>query len=310
MDQHPAGAAMEAQGTRQTVKEATRDGWGVIHIARGAVRGFLSDHCTTLGASIAFYSAFSLAPTLLIVLAMVGWFFGKDTAQGRLFERIKDITGPEAAGAMQTMVEHAHYASGNTVAAALSVVLLLVGASATFSSLNTALNLVFKVEPPKGVSGIELLLRARLVSVSLVMGFGFLLVVSLMLDTAIQAVGQAILGTITMKIVAVVAQTVFGLMVMTAGFGAFIKWLPDVDVGFRNALVGGAVAAVLFLVGRRLFGLYLSHAATAGSFGAAGSLAVLMMWLYFSAAVFLLGAEVTAILEPTRRPKAPGVHPD
>jgi len=97
---------------------------------------------------------------------------------------------------------------------------------------------------------------------------------------------------------------------MTVGYGVFIKWLPDVEVGLRNALIGGGVASALFSVGRHLFGLYLAHAATAGSFGAAGSLAVLMMWLYFSAAVLLVGAEVTAILEPTRRPKAIGVQED
>jgi membrane protein len=238
----------------------------------------------------------------------VGWFFGKDAAQGRLFAQIKDITGPEAASAMQAMVEHAHRSSGSGIAAAVSVVLLLIGASATFSSLNTALDIVFKVEAPKGVSGFALLLRARLVSFGFVMGFGFLLVVSLVLDTAIQTVGHAVLGSITLAVIAAVAQTIFGLLVMTAGFGALIKWLPDVRVGFKNALVGGAVAAVLFSVGRHLFGLYLAHAGTAGSFGAAGSLAVLMMWLYFSAAVFLIGAEVTAILEPSRQPKAPGVH--
>jgi membrane protein len=298
----------EIQETKQQTAIGSSARQEFIQVARGAVTGFLSDRCTTLGASIAFYSAFSLAPTLLIVLAVVGWFFGKDAAQGRLFEQIKDITGPEAAGAMQAMVEHAHHASGSGIAAAVSVVLLLVGASATFSSLNTALNIVFKVESPKGISGLALLLRARLVSFGLVMGFGFLLVVSLVLDTAIQTVGHAVLGTITLTVVAAVAQTIFGLVVMTAGFGALIKWLPDVHVRFKNALVGGAVAAVLFSVGRHLFGLYLAHAGTAGSFGAAGSLAVLMMWLYFSAAVFLIGAEVTAILEPSRQPKAPGVH--
>jgi membrane protein len=298
----------EIQETKQQTAIGSSARQELIQVARGAVTGFLSDRCTTLGASIAFYSAFSLAPTLLIVLAVVGWFFGKDAAQGRLFEQIKDITGPEAAGAMQAMVEHAHHASGSGIAAAVSVVLLLVGASATFSSLNTALNIVFKVESPKGISGLALLLRARLVSFGLVMGFGFLLVVSLVLDTAIQTVGHAVLGTITLTVVAAVAQTIFGLVVMTAGFGALIKWLPDVHVRFKNALVGGAVAAVLFSVGRHLFGLYLAHAGTAGSFGAAGSLAVLMMWLYFSAAVFLIGAEVTAILEPSRQPKAPGVH--
>jgi membrane protein len=298
----------EIQKTEQRPAKGSSANHGVVQVARGAITGFLSDRCTTLGASIAFYSAFSLAPTLLIVLAVVGWFFGKDAAQGRLFAQIKDITGPEAASAMQAMVEHSHRSSGSGIAAAVSVVLLLIGASATFSSLNTALDIVFKVEAPKGVSGFALLLRARLVSFGFVMGFGFLLVVSLVLDTAIQTVGHAVLGSITLAVIAAVAQTIFGLLVMTAGFGALIKWLPDVHVGFKNALVGGAVAAVLFSVGRHLFGLYLAHAGTAGSFGAAGSLAVLMMWLYFSAAVFLIGAEVTAILEPSRQPKAPGVH--
>jgi membrane protein len=244
----------EIQQTKQGTADDSSARQGLIQVARGAVTGFLSDRCTTLGASIAFYSAFSLAPTLLIVLAVVGWFFGKDAARGRLFEQIKDITGPEAAGAMQAMVEHAHHSSGSGIAAAVSLVLLLIGASATFSSLNTALDIVFKVESRKGISGLALLLRARLVSFGLVMGFGFLLVVSLVLDTAIQTVGHAVLSNITMTVVAAVAQTIFGLVVMTAGFGALIKWLPDVHVRFKNALVGGAVAAVLFSVGRHLFG--------------------------------------------------------
>lgn len=165
------------------------------------------------------------------------------------------------------MVEHAHRASGSGIAAAVSVVLLVVGASATFSSLNTALDIVFKVESPKGISGFALLLRARLISFGFVMGFGFLLVVSLVLDTAIQTVGHTVLGSITLTVVAAIAQMIFGILVMTAGFGALIKWLPDVHVRFRTALVGGAVAAVLFSVGRHLSGLYLAHAATAGSFG-------------------------------------------
>jgi membrane protein len=273
---------------------------GFIPVAREAVTGFLTDRCTTLGASIAFYSAFSLAPTLLIVLAVVGLFFGADAAQGRLFGQIKDITGPEAAAAMQAIVEHAHRASGSGIAAALSVVLLVVGASATFSSLNTALDIVFKAKSPKGFSGLALLLRARLVSFGFVMGFGFLLVVSLVLDAAIQTVGRAVLGSMTLTVIAAIIQSIFGLVVMTAGFGALIKWLPDVTVVLRHALIGGLVSAILFSVGRQLFGLYIAHAGTAGSFGAAGSLAVLMMWLYFSAAVFLLGAEVTARLERVR----------
>ena len=132
-----------------------------------------------MGASIAFYAAFSLAPTLLIVLAVAGWFFGADAARGELFAQIKGILGADAAAAMQDIVGHARYASGSGLAAAISVVLLAVGASATFTSLNTALDVVFDARPKSGIAGVALLLRARLMSFGLVMGLGFLMVVSL-----------------------------------------------------------------------------------------------------------------------------------
>ncbi|MGF6768469.1 membrane protein [Paraburkholderia sp. GAS199] len=267
---------------------------GLFHTFREAISSFLSDRCATLAAGIAFYSAFSLAPTLLIVLAVAGWFFGPDTAQGRLFGQIKNVTGPEAASAMQDIVAHAHRTSGSGIATILSVVFLVVGASATFSSLNSALNLVFKVEPPKGISGFAFLLRARLISFALVMGFGFLLVVSLVLDAAIQTIGHTVLGSVDLAMLATALQFMFGLVVLTAGFGILIKWLPDRHVPFDYAFTGGLVSAMLFSAGRHLFGFYLSHAQNAGSFAAAGSLAMLMLWLFFSAAVFLLGAELSA----------------
>jgi membrane protein len=253
-----------------------------------------------MGASIGFYSAFSLAPTLLIVLAVAGWFFGEDVAKGRLFDQVKGILGNDAASAMQAIVEHAHRASGGGLAAGLSVVLLAIGASATFGSLNAALDVVFGAESSKGIAGLALLLRARLISFGLVMGLGFLLVVSLVLDAAIQFAGHAIFGNSPMVVVAAVGQSVFGLLILAIEFSALIKWLPDTKVHFRHAFAGGVTAAVLFMVGRHLFGLYLAHAGTANSFGAAGSLAVLMMWLFFSAVVFLFGAEIAATLkQPT-----------
>jgi membrane protein len=252
-----------------------------------------------MGASISFYSAFSLAPTLLIVLAIAGWFLGSDTAQGHFFGQIRQLLGNDAASAMQAVVEHAHRSDGSGVAAVFSVVLLLVGASATFSSLNTALDVVFAAKSPKGLAGLALLVRARLVSLGLLMGLSFLLVVSLVLDAAIQAAGHAMFGSSTLSVIADIVQSVIGLVVLAFGLGALIKWLPDTRVAFRPALVGGAV---LFTVGRHLFGLYLAHAGTAGAFGAAGSLAVLMMWLYFCAIVFLFGAEVASAL--CQRPQA------
>jgi membrane protein len=283
-----------ASRPHETVRKAS--GEGVLSEAKEIAAHFSSNRCTTLGASIAFYSAFSLAPTLLIVLAVAGWFFGADAARGELFAQMKGILGADAAAAMQDIVGHARYAGGKGMAAVISVLLLLVGASATFTSLNTALNVVFNAEEKTGIQGFALLIRARLMSFGLVMGLGFLMVVSLVLDAAIQFAGHAIFGDKPVVVFALVAQSILALFVMTVGFAALIKWLPDAPVEFRHALAGAALAAVLFTAGRYLFGFYLSRAGTANAFGAAGSLAVLMMWLYFSALVFLLGAETTAAI--------------
>ncbi|MCI0152295.1 YihY/virulence factor BrkB family protein [Paraburkholderia sediminicola] len=263
-------------------------------VARTAIDKFSEDRCPMMAASIGFYSAFSLTPTLLIVLAVAGWFFGEDAAKGQLFDQVKGILGNDAASAMQSLVEHAHRASGGGLAAGLSIALLAIGASATFSSLNTALNVVFRAGSPKGIAGLALLLRTRLVSFGIVLGLGFLLVVSLVLDAAIQVAGHAIFGDSRLVVLAAVGDSVFGLAILAIGFAALIKWLPNAKVRFRHALVGGATASVLFTLGRHLFGFYLAHAGTANSFGAAGSLAVLMMWLYFSAVVFLFGSEIAA----------------
>ncbi|WP_241991687.1 YihY/virulence factor BrkB family protein [Paraburkholderia sp. RAU2J] len=283
-----------------------------MSIGRAALSKFSEDRCSMMGASIGFFSAFSLAPTLLIVLAVAGWFFGPDTAKGRLFDQIKGVLGNDAASAMQSLVEHAHRSSGSGVAAALSIALLAIGASATFSSLNTALDVVFHAESAKGLAGLALLLRARLVSFGMAMGLGFLLVVSLVLDAVIQFAGHAIFGDSGLVVVALVGESLLGLVVLAIGFAALIKWLPDVNVQSRHALVGGVTASALFTAERHLFGFYLAHAGTASSFGAAGSLAVLMMWLFFAAVVFLFGSEVTAALreaskatsnKPSEKPK-------
>ncbi|WP_408457498.1 YihY/virulence factor BrkB family protein [Paraburkholderia sediminicola] len=293
---------------RQVRSQAKPRKSSLMSIARNAIEKFSEDRCSMMSASIGFYSAFSLAPTLLIVLAVAGWFFGEDAAKGRLFDQVKGILGNDAASAMQSLVEHAHWASGSGVAAGLSIALLATGASATFSSLNTALDVVFRAKSPKGIAGVALLLRTRLISFGMVMGLGFLLVVSLVLDAAIQVAGYAVFGDSRLVVLAAVGQSVFGLVILAIGFAALIKWLPDARVRFRHALVGGAIASVLFTVGRHLFGFYLAHAGTANSFGAAGSLAVLMMWLYFSAVVFLFGSEITASIRQATQ--EPGAKPD
>ena len=264
-------------------------------LAMNAVKRFSADQCTAQAASIAFYSAFSLAPTLLMVIAVAGWFFGAEAARGQIFARVHDFLGNDAAAAIQAIVENAHRQGGGGIAAIMSAALLIVGASATFSSLNTALNVVFPALPREKRSGIALMVRVRLVSFGLVLGVAFLLVVTLVLDTAVAFVGKMIWGNSPFVIVGDIIQMVLSLIVLGFAFTALMKLLPDASVKWRDAMVGGAVAALLFTIGKKLFALYLAHAGTASAFGAAGSLAVLLMWLYFSSAVFLLGGEFAAV---------------
>ncbi|BBP99137.1 hypothetical protein BSFA1_42660 [Burkholderia sp. SFA1] len=261
--------------------------------ALGALKQFSENRCAAMAASIAFYSAFSLAPTLVMVIAVAGWIFGPEAARGQLFHQVNGLIGDQAASGVQSIVENAHRSSGTGIAAIISFVLLAVGASATFSSLNTALNIVWPMAGDAR-SSIMTMVRVRLVSFGLVLGVAFLLIVSLVLDTAIQAVGMWLWANSPFVIVGDIVQLVAGLAILTVAFGALLKFLPDAPVQWRDALVGGLVAALLFSAGKKLFALYLTHAGTASAFGAAGSLAVLLMWLYFSAAVLLLGAEFSA----------------
>jgi membrane protein len=262
--------------------------------AIGAFRQFSDDRCAAMAASIAFYAAFSLAPTLVMVIAVAGWFFGAAAARGELYHHINGLLGNQAAAGVQTIVENAHHnGSAGGIAAIISFSALAIGASATFSSLNTALNQVWPYTGPR-TSSVIALVRVRLISFGLVLGVAFLLIVSLVLDTVITFVGNWLWGDSPYVVIGNLLQLGVGLLVLAFAFAGLLKFLPDARVRWLDALVGGIVAAVLFSAGKKLFALYLAHAGMATSFGAAGSLAVLLMWLYFSAAVLLLGAEFSA----------------
>jgi membrane protein len=222
---------------------------------------------------------------------VAGWFFGDDAARGQIFSHVHGLLGNEAATGVQTIVQNAHRSgSAGGIAAIISFALLAVGASATFSSLNTALSIIW---PATGLrtSTVVALVKVRLISFGLVLGVAFLLIVSLVLDTAITFVGQWLWGNTPYIVIGNLLQLAVGLLVLAVAFAALLKFLPDAPILWSDAFTGGIVAAVLFSVGKKLFALYLAHAGMASSFGAAGSLAVLLMWLYFSAAVLLLGAE-------------------
>ncbi|MBN3817252.1 YihY/virulence factor BrkB family protein [Paraburkholderia sp. Se-20369] len=274
--------------------DATRIARRQANWALTAFRRFSSDRCTTMAASIAFYSAFSLAPMLVMVIAVAGWFYGDDAARGQVFEQTRQLIGNDAAASVQSIVQNAHRSGERGgLATLISFAALAFGASATFASLNTALSVIWPATE-KRWSSVLGLVRVRLISFGLVLGVAFLLIVSLVLDAAIAFVGMWLWGRSPYLAITDVVQFFVGIAVLAAAFAALMKFLPDARVAWRDAAIGGSVSAILFSGGKKLFALYLAHAGTASAFGAAGSFAVLLMWLYFSAAVLLLGAEFAA----------------
>ncbi|KVD45191.1 ribonuclease [Burkholderia ubonensis] len=289
---------------RQITSDATRLARQQANWALNAFKRFSSDRCTTMAAGIAFYSAFSLAPMLVMVIAVAGWFYGDDAARGLVFQQAHQLIGNDAAASVQTIVQNAHR-SGNRggLAALISFGALVLGASATFSSLSAALSVIWPATESRWSSVLGLV-RVRLISFGLVLGVAFLLIVSLVLDTAITFVGTWLWGNSPYIAITNLLQFLVGIAVLAGAFAALMKFLPDARVAWRDATIGGTVSAILFSGGKKLFALYLAHAGTASAFGAAGSFAVLLMWLYFSAAVLLLGAEFAAARGAVRERRA------
>ncbi|KVW37646.1 ribonuclease [Burkholderia ubonensis] len=289
---------------RQITSDATRLARQQANWALNAFKRFSSDRCTTMAAGIAFYSAFSLAPMLVMVIAVAGWFYGDDAARGLVFQQAHQLIGNDAAASVQTIVQNAHR-SGNRggLAALISFGALVLGASATFSSLSSALSVIWPATESRWSSVLGLV-RVRLISFGLVLGVAFLLIVSLVLDTAITFVGTWLWGDSPYIAITDLLQFLVGIAVLAGAFAALMKFLPDARVAWRDAAIGGTVSAILFSGGKKLFALYLAHAGTASAFGAAGSFAVLLMWLYFSAAVLLLGAEFAAARGAVRERQA------
>lgn len=259
---------------------------------------WIDDRCVSMAAAVAFFSAFSLAPTLVIVVAIGGAFFGPEAVRGQLVGELSGLLGEDGALALQGMIESAWLAESTGLKTLLSVLTLLVGASATFAELHEDVNHLWRAPPRSGASALGAFVRVRLLSIGLVVGVGFLLVVSLVLDAGIRALGDAMWPPqeAARVLMSVVTQTI-ALGLLAATFALLIKALTTVKVRWHQVALGAVVASVLFNLGKSVFGLYLARAGTADAFGAAGSLAVILMWLFYSAAVFLYGVAFARVLQ-------------
>jgi membrane protein len=287
--------AFRASGRPDSVQGGWARTWWAAKMVVAGVQGFISDRCASMAAALAFYAAFSLAPMLVIVIAVAGIFFGQQAVEGRLLGEISGLLGPDGGSAVQVMIANAWKTDRSGFTAIVSAVAVVLGASATFAQLNTSLNTIWRVPKVTSREALFSLVKIRLVSMSLVVGVGFLIMVLLILDAGLAFVVEWAFGPSTSaQQWALLAQRGVMLVLLASAFAVLLKVLPETRVRWADVWIGAVASAVLFSVGKNLFGIYLARAGTANAFGAAGSLAVLLMWLYFSSAVFLLGAEITA----------------
>jgi membrane protein len=263
-------------------------------LLKDTIFAFIEDEALSRGAAIAFYTVTSIAPLLLIVIAIAGLAFGRDAAQGALTAQIGSLMGQQTADVLQSAIASASGKSSGILATIVGVVTVMVTASGVFGEMQSALNAIWKAKPHGGT--VSRLLRARAASLGLVGALGFLLLVSLAVSAALTAFGNYLNGVLPFgKIIIEALNVLVSLVLISILFAAIYKVLPDRPIEWREVIVGAVVTAVLFTIGKSLIGWYIGSSAVASSYGAAGALIVLLLWVYYSAQIFLLGAEFTKV---------------
>ncbi|MCA9924157.1 MAG: YihY/virulence factor BrkB family protein [Anaerolineales bacterium] len=265
----------------------------IFELLRETAVGFGRDHGSMLAASLAYYTIFAIAPLLVIAVAVAGFVFGEAAAEGQIVTAIQDTVGREAAVVIEQLVAKSGESNAGTIATIISTTLLFFGASGLFGQLQRALNIIWGITPDPG-QGITGVIRKRLLSFGMVLLVGLLLLLSLTAGTIINALGNLlehifpVVGPLlpSMEVIAS-----FALLILL--FTLLFRILPDADVSWRDVFLGAVVTAVFFTIGEYLIGLYLSHSTVSSTYGAAGSLVIVLLWIYYSAQIMLFGAEFT-----------------
>jgi len=277
-------------------------------LMKKSVTAWQEDYAPSMGAALAYYTIFSIAPLLVIVIAVAGFFFGHAAVQGELVAQLRDVIGDQGAVAIQALVKGASSPRTGMLAGTVGFVILIVGATTIFAELQSALDRIWRVPMQKRVRGVWQLLRSRLLAFGLILATGFLLLLSLVVSTGITAFAHWF-GKIPggwHEIIRAL-NIAISLILATGLFAMIYKWMPRARVAWHDVWIGAAVTAVLFEVGKLLIGVYLAKTAIASTFGAAGSIVVLLIWVYYSAQIFLLGAEFTWVHANERRQRAEGL---
>ena len=258
-----------------------------------AALGWINDEAMTRGAAIAFYTIFALAPFVILVTAIAGLVIGRQVAQDALMVQIGGLIGQEAAATLKQMAASANDIKAGAIATVFGISTILIGATTVFVELQTSLNRIWKTEPP-GASSLTWLVKMRLKGLALIGMIGFLLIVSLVVSAGLAAVGRWFEGMLPELFVVVWAANLIGsLVVFTVLFALVYRTLPDTRIPWTDLWLGAAITAVLFTIGKSLIGLYLGTSGVTSAYGAAGSFVLILLWVYYSASIFLYGAEIT-----------------
>lgn len=266
----------------------------VFGIFRQSVEAWFDHNASSLGAALAFYTLFSVAPILIIAVAITGYVFGADHAETEVLSQLRSLIGDSGATAVRGLLASAHYSDKRGFAAAAGVITLIVGATSVFGELQNALDRIWHTRRRPREAGWWRLIRGRVLSVGMVLGVGFLLLVSLVVSAALAALGGWLGRSLpALEVILPVLDLVlsFGMTVLL--FAMIYKYVPREAIPWGDVWVGATVTALLFTFGKSLIGIYLGRSSFNSAYGAAGSLVVLLLWIYYSAQIFLLGAEFT-----------------
>jgi len=272
----------------------------VWRVSKETADEWMNDNAFRLAAALAYYTLFSLAPLVVVAVGIAGLVFGEDAVRGQIFDQLRGLVGDESAAAVQSAVAAASLKSSGITASIVGILTLLIGASAVFGEMQDALNTIWDAKPPPGTS-VWTLIRKRLLSLAMVVVIGFLLLVSLALSAVLNVFSGYLGGILPVPAFALEgANFVLSFLITALLFGSIFKVLPDVPVDWSDVTVGSLATAAMFTLGKSLIGMYLGRAAVASAYGAAGSVIVLLLWVYYSSLILYLGAEFVQVWARTR----------
>jgi len=261
-------------------------------LIKESVNEWSVDRATSKGAALAFYTVFSLAPILILAIAIAGFFFGEQAARGEIVAQVSGLVGPEGAIAVQALIENAARPGAGLWAALFGIVALFFGATTALAELKDGLDEIWDV-PLEKRRGFLYFMTKRATSIGLILALGFLLLVSLVLSAALTALARFWHGADALSVVLQLLNFVISFGLVTVLFATIYKVLPGVRIAWRDVIVGAAVTALLFSIGKYLIGVYIGNSGISSSYGAAGSVVLVLVWVYYSTQIFLLGAEFT-----------------